>query len=750
MRRPVPPVGWRWAVLVLLALVLCTTFALLGLDIASLVGLREVQSDALTEGDLPPPPATCNCCVKCATPQAYQCSCCQHCAGCSGQVSGAAATATLNIIGKVEAGGGIPPDTTLAVGNDDDGGRIITVVNNDVVILNKATHTRISAARGFYKDSMQAGDPWVTWDYATSRFFLTALLLESCSKRLTVNSPPAIAGLYCTGAARFGPTSYLLTGQVQVGSPLNGCGPMAPLTGKIALIQRGTCIFSAKVKNAQNAGAIAVIIYNNAGETALTMAGSDPTITIPSIFIGQSNGTAIAANLPVSVTLDSLPEENFWTTIFISVSNTSSPNDRNDFTHYKISDGSYAGFAGDYPKHTTDRDALYIGSQLFGTRYGTFPNCSGANIRALDKAALLSGAGAITLWDATIPGNGITGPQFLSTIDVLPPITDHLLPTLFVGLNTGNSFGYCNFSNPTVATGFVIYAGTASGGIRSQVGFVPFPTPMSFGWCGDALCVGYGPLARQPPPAIPINIESAGGRNYGGVVYKGKLYATMVHNISTTQIVTRWFVIDVSPMARYGQPVLLQWGDLNFSPDIDTYWSRITVNADETFAVVFYSSGPNQHIVASYTFHLNSDAPNSIHTPPRVAVPNDYVYFEDHGSGRVRYGDYVGLTVDPSNKRTFYAFMQRPDPIGLFSPSGLRGPCLNTSECVARDWTTDLFSFDVDADTCPVDGIATIPVVLSSSPLPGGVASVPAAGRSGFALPDTGGGDEEGGAEADE
>ena len=50
---------------------------------------------------------------------------------------------------------------------------------------------------------------------------------------------------------------------------------------KIALIDRGTCGFTIKVKNAQDAGAIAVIVADNiAGSPPAPMGGADATITI--------------------------------------------------------------------------------------------------------------------------------------------------------------------------------------------------------------------------------------------------------------------------------------------------------------------------------------------------------------------------------------------------------------------------------------------------------------------------------------
>ena len=65
------------------------------------------------------------------------------------------------------------------------------------------------------------------------------------------------------------------------------------MTGKIALIDRGTCTFTTKVKNAQLAGASGVLIANNVPTGLPGMGGTDPTITIPSLGITQSLGEAL-------------------------------------------------------------------------------------------------------------------------------------------------------------------------------------------------------------------------------------------------------------------------------------------------------------------------------------------------------------------------------------------------------------------------------------------------------------------------
>src|SRR5262249_1798385 len=82
-----------------------------------------------------------------------------------------------------------------------------------------------------------------------------------------------------------------------------GCDPfsalnVAAVSGKIALIDRGTCGFAVKTKNAQDAGAIGVIIQNNAaGSPPPGLGGSDPTISIPAVMITPADGASFRSFL---------------------------------------------------------------------------------------------------------------------------------------------------------------------------------------------------------------------------------------------------------------------------------------------------------------------------------------------------------------------------------------------------------------------------------------------------------------------
>ncbi|MEO8025154.1 MAG: S8 family serine peptidase, partial [Bryobacteraceae bacterium] len=72
--------------------------------------------------------------------------------------------------------------------------------------------------------------------------------------------------------------------------------PAEQLTGKIALILRGSCSFATKIGNATSAGAIAVVIYNNVPNADLVrmdVAGA----ALPAVFISAEDGADASAKL---------------------------------------------------------------------------------------------------------------------------------------------------------------------------------------------------------------------------------------------------------------------------------------------------------------------------------------------------------------------------------------------------------------------------------------------------------------------
>lgn len=78
----------------------------------------------------------------------------------------------------------------------------------------------------------------------------------------------------------------------------DGCDTItnsSDIAGKIAVIRRGNCEFGYKVLEAENFGALAVIVTNNEGGGTIAMGAGDvgDQVTIPAIMVNQSDGEAI-------------------------------------------------------------------------------------------------------------------------------------------------------------------------------------------------------------------------------------------------------------------------------------------------------------------------------------------------------------------------------------------------------------------------------------------------------------------------
>jgi hypothetical protein len=121
--------------------------------------------------------------------------------------------------------------------------------------------------------------------------------------KFRVNSPASISGNYQVGTADFGPliTSAGVTGTVVQSIPNDGCSTITnAVAGNLVLIDRGNCLFTVKAHNAQDAGAIGVIIVDNdpANNPPPGLGGGpDNTITIPSVRITTADGNTIKAKL---------------------------------------------------------------------------------------------------------------------------------------------------------------------------------------------------------------------------------------------------------------------------------------------------------------------------------------------------------------------------------------------------------------------------------------------------------------------
>ena len=146
-------------------------------------------------------------------------------------------------------------------------------------------------------------DGGTTWEHVYGGS--TGETYYSSNSTLEVLSPGNIAGEYPGNKALFGPdtfdpiTANLALVNDGTDSPELGCNTLTnagEINGKIAVVVRGDCYFVEKVLNAQNAGALAVVVVNNVAGPPIGMAdynGMGNSITIPSLMISQSDGEII-------------------------------------------------------------------------------------------------------------------------------------------------------------------------------------------------------------------------------------------------------------------------------------------------------------------------------------------------------------------------------------------------------------------------------------------------------------------------
>jgi subtilisin family serine protease len=171
-----------------------------------------------------------------------------------------------------------------------------------------------------------AGAPWVITAAASSRDG------QRFEEALEVLSPSTVAGKYAVREASFTPRLIdrdPIEGQLvlvdddddtlddgSAGTTFDACEPLVngtDISGNIAFIQRGGCDFETKIANAEDAGAIAALVFNIAGKP-IVMTGTPGFSDIPALMIGQSDGNLILAELDADQIVNLVLDKGFFLT----------------------------------------------------------------------------------------------------------------------------------------------------------------------------------------------------------------------------------------------------------------------------------------------------------------------------------------------------------------------------------------------------------------------------------------------------
>ena len=121
---------------------------------------------------------------------------------------------------------------------------------------------------------------------------------------VTITAGPAAPATIGAALGDFPNFEPPVTADYTTTTPADGCTAITnDVDGKIALIDRGVCTFTTKIRNAENAGAVGVLVVNNsAGDpTAMAADGTLPEPTIPAAMVGKAEGNAMKPNGTVTV-----------------------------------------------------------------------------------------------------------------------------------------------------------------------------------------------------------------------------------------------------------------------------------------------------------------------------------------------------------------------------------------------------------------------------------------------------------------
>jgi hypothetical protein len=149
----------------------------------------------------------------------------------------------------------------------------------------------------------------LSWNGPGVRAAVPLVLAPESSLAISGPAADRASGRYAVGDALFGPPlgNIPVTGQLMpVLDQTDGSGLACAsldrtntlaVKGKIALVDRGSCTFPDKARNLQQAGAIGMIVADNAPGPVAGLGGTDPGIVIPAVRITQAAGMTLKAAL---------------------------------------------------------------------------------------------------------------------------------------------------------------------------------------------------------------------------------------------------------------------------------------------------------------------------------------------------------------------------------------------------------------------------------------------------------------------
>ena len=281
---------------------------------------------------------------------------------------------------------------------------------------------------------------------------------------------------------------------------------------------------------------------------------------------------------------------------------------------------------GDFPQIGFDEEAIYITTNNFSfASVGQYPK-----IRIISKAELYaSNAGALTykdIWNITLPGDPSNKAYNLRPSFQYSPAGGHYL--LYAGRNGGNYYAMYKLVNPTTSPVLT--------GVKISVPFyAPAPNANQLG--GSQYLIETGgstiknaPIFRDGYLFLAHSIRNSVYTNYSSIKY-AKI------DVSSNTVVES---------AEFGANKYFY------------FYPALSADRDGNVVITSSRSGDDEYIGAYYTSRRATDPEGLSSSYTLQEGLGNYVKTFGGNPPRNRWGDYMGIFLDPADEYSFWMFTE--------------------------------------------------------------------------------------------
>ena len=295
----------------------------------------------------------------------------------------------------------------------------------------------------------------------------------------------------------------------------------------------------------------------------------------------------------------------------------------------------------DFPGLAVDSNAVYITSNIFsfaatGGAYG------GTRLWIISKASFYSGG---------VPSVNIYDPQYAAGVS-------------YVTMQPAHTYGTMPANSGTF---LVSYSGLTDN-TDDYVGIILINNPLtSPAFTNQYIDIGkidnlnIASLPEAPQLGTSKTIDVGDRRSLWALWKNNSLWITTTvvppSGADAGQTTAFWIRINTANSNLLVKADEGYIGGEDISPGTYTFYPSVAVDAQGNMGIGFSASSPTIYAGAYYAGRLVSDPPGAIDSSVVYRNGLDY-YYRTFGGGSNRWGDYSGISIDPSDNSTFWVFNQ--------------------------------------------------------------------------------------------